>query len=349
MANSATLEAPAAKPAQAQQPLLEVNRLTKHFPIKRGLLASTVGHVKAVTDVSFDLRKGETLGLVGESGCGKTTIGRSILRLIQPTSGSVRFDGREIQNLPQSAMRDYRKRMQIIFQDPYSSLNPRMTVEQIVAEGLIVHGIGGNEQNRREIVYDLLKSVGLPPQAIERYPHEFSGGQRQRIGIARALAVNPDFIVCDEAVSALDVSVQAQIINLLMDLQAQRNISYLFIAHDLSVVEHIAHRVAVMYLGNIVEIAETKELYSNPRHPYTRALLSAVPKRTPDVQHVRHKLEGEPPSPINPPPGCPFAPRCRYVKPECSAALPALEPQGAPGHLVRCPVVRNMDFSKEPK
>ena len=322
------------------QPLLEVRNLTKHFPIKRGLLAKTVGHVKAVTNVSFDLGRGETLGLVGESGCGKTTIGRSILRLIEPSSGRVRFDGNEIQDLSHAELRPIRRRMQIIFQDPYSSLNPRMTVEQIVAEGLIVHNIGANAAERREMVYDLLKSVGLPPQAIERYPHEFSGGQRQRIGIARALAVNPDFIVCDEAVSALDVSVQAQIINLLMDIQAQRNISYLFIAHDLSVVEHISHRVAVMYLGNIVEIADTKELYTNPRHPYTRALLNAVPKRTPDENRERHRLEGEPPSPINPPPGCPFVPRCPLAQKSCSEALPEFEQQGASGHLVRCPIVR---------
>jgi oligopeptide transport system ATP-binding protein len=330
------------QPIQAKTPLLEVKNLTKHFPIKRGLLAKTVGHVQAVTDVSFTLNRGETLGLVGESGCGKTTIGRSILRLIEPTSGRVRFGSEEIQNLSHAQLRPVRKRMQIIFQDPYSSLNPRMTVEQIIAEGLIVHKIGANADERRAMVFDLLKSVGLPPQAIERYPHEFSGGQRQRIGIARALAVNPDFIVCDEAVSALDVSVQAQIINLLMDLQAARNISYLFIAHDLSVVEHISHRVAVMYLGHIVEIADTKELYTNARHPYTRALLNAVPKRTPDEQRERVRLEGEPPSPINPPPGCPFVPRCPLAQKSCSDALPELEAQGAPGHLVRCPIVRDM-------
>lgn len=328
------------------RPLLEVKNLTKHFPIKRGLMAKTVGHVKAVTDVSFYVNPSETLGLVGESGCGKTTIGKSILRLIEPTAGTVAFGSVEIQSIPQSELRPFRKRMQIIFQDPYSSLNPRMTVEQIIAEGLIVHGIGANLRERRGIVLDLLKRVGLPPQAIERYPHEFSGGQRQRIGIARALAVNPDFIVCDEAVSALDVSVQAQIINLLMDLQAEKKISYLFIAHDLSVVEHISRRVAVMYLGHIVEIADTTELYQNPRHPYTRALLSAVPKRTPDDMRERSKLEGEPPSPIDPPPGCPFAPRCPLVQPSCREALPALEAQGAPGHLVRCPVVRDMTLAE---
>ncbi|HLX62017.1 MAG TPA: oligopeptide/dipeptide ABC transporter ATP-binding protein [Planctomycetota bacterium] len=324
-------------------PLLQVQNLTKHFPIKRGLLNRTVGHVQAVTNVSFNVRRGETLGLVGESGCGKTTIGRSILRLIEPTAGRVIYDGEEIQDLPQSALRPYRKRMQIIFQDPYSSLNPRMTVEQIIAEGLIVHEPELSALDRREKVYGLLKSVGLAPQAIERYPHEFSGGQRQRIGIARALAVNPEFIVCDEAVSALDVSVQAQIINLLMDLQKERNISYLFIAHDLSVVEHISQRVAVMYLGNIVETADTRELFANAKHPYTRFLLDSVPKRTPDDAHNRAKLQGEPPSPINPPPGCPFAPRCPLVMPACNDALPPQDPMGAPGHLVRCPVVRDKE------
>jgi oligopeptide/dipeptide ABC transporter ATP-binding protein len=324
----------------SREPLLEVKNLTKHFPIRRGLFGRTAGHVKAVTDVSFSIAPGETLGLVGESGCGKTTIGRSILRLIEPSSGQIIYSGENLVGMPQSQLRDFRKEMQIIFQDPYSSLNPRMTVEQIIAEGLIVHRMADTLRERRLIVQDLLRRVGLPPQSIERYPHEFSGGQRQRIGIARALAVNPKFIVCDEAVSALDVSVQAQIINLLMDLQQERGISYLFIAHDLSVVEHISHRVAVMYLGHIVEQADTKELYTNPRHPYTRALLSAVPKRTPDDTKERQILSGEPPSPINPPAGCPFTPRCPLVRPDCSAALPLQEPQGDPNHLVRCPVVR---------
>jgi oligopeptide transport system ATP-binding protein len=337
---AATLQSTASRKS-AGSPLLEVNHLTKHFPIKRGLFSSTVGHVKAVTDVSLFVKAGETLGLVGESGCGKTTLGRSILRLIEPTSGEIIYNGVDLAELSQEQLRPYRKKMQIIFQDPYSSLNPRMTVEQIIAEGLVVHDMGGSLRDRRLIVQDLLRRVGLPPQAIERYPHEFSGGQRQRIGIARALAVDPEFIVCDEAVSALDVSVQAQIINLLMDLQQERGFSYLFIAHDLSVVEHISHRVAVMYLGHVVEIADTKDLYTDPRHPYTRALLSAVPKRTPDDTRTRTPLSGEPPSPINPPPGCPFEPRCPIAKPQCREKLPELEAMGAPGHFVRCPIVRD--------
>ncbi|MCZ7646367.1 MAG: ABC transporter ATP-binding protein [Planctomycetota bacterium] len=334
------MNAPNATPRDGEN-LLEVHDLRKHFPIRRGLLSRVVGTVKAVNDVSFSIGVGETLGLVGESGCGKTTVGRSLLRLIEPSSGSVLFRGQDIADLNGDALRPFRREMQIIFQDPFSSLNPRMTVEQIIGEGLYVHGLGGSARERRATVLDLLQRVGLPPRAIERYPHEFSGGQRQRIGIARALAVNPAFIVCDEPVSALDVSIQAQIINLLMDLQAERNISYLFIAHDLSVVEHISTRVAVMYLGHIVEYAQTKDLYGDPRHPYTRALLSAIPKRAPEEVKSRQVLGGEPPSPINPPPGCPFAPRCPIAQPECSQALPPLEPMGADGHLVRCPYVKD--------
>ncbi len=337
---SAETPAASSAPASPQTPLLEVRNLFKHFPIKQGLLAKTVGHVQAVTDVSFTVGAGETVGLVGESGCGKTTVGRTVLRLIEPTSGSIRFQGQDLSGLSHNQLRPYRKQMQIIFQDPFASLNPRMTVEQIIAEGLIVHGLGANPREWRATVQDLLKRVGLPPQSIERYPHEFSGGQRQRIGIARALAVNPKFIVCDEPVSALDVSVQAQIINLLIDLQAETQISYLFIAHDLSVVEHISQRVIVMYLGHIVEIANTRDLYADPRHPYTRALLSAVPKRTPEDAKNRLAVQGEPPSPINPPPGCPFAPRCPLAQPSCSLALPVLEQMGAVEHLVRCPWVK---------
>ncbi|GMV82371.1 MAG: ABC transporter ATP-binding protein [Planctomycetota bacterium] len=323
------------------EPLLKVEKLRKYFPIKRGLLSKLVGTVKAVNDVSFEIGVGETLGLVGESGCGKTTVGRSLLRLIEPSAGQVSFRGTDIASLSSDQMRPYRREMQIIFQDPFSSLNPRMTVEQIVGEGLYVHRMCESAKERRQRVLQLLDRVGLPEQAVERYPHEFSGGQRQRIGIARALAVEPSFIVCDEPVSALDVSIQAQIVNLLIDLQAEREISYLFIAHDLSVVEHISTRVAVMYLGHIVEYATTKELYGDPRHPYTRALLSAVPKRKPGEVRDRQVLGGEPPSPINPPPGCPFAPRCPIAQPECSQALPELESMGGEGHLVRCPYVKD--------
>jgi oligopeptide transport system ATP-binding protein len=338
--NAVAAQTPSGVPSANAAPLLDVKALRKHFPVRRGLFSSVVGHVKAVNDVSFQVGEAETLGLVGESGCGKTTVGRTLLRLIEPTSGAVLFNGQDISGLSSDQLRPFRRQMQIIFQDPYSSLNPRMTVEQIVAEGPLIHEPGTTSAQRRELVMDLLRRVGLPPESADRYPHEFSGGQRQRIGIARALAVNPRFIVCDEPVSALDVSVQAQIINLLMDLQAERKLSYLFIAHDLSVVEHISRRVAVMYLGHIVEYAETKDLFSDPRHPYTRALLSAVPKRSPDEVKERQILGGEPPSPISPPPGCPFAPRCPLAKPECSQKLPELEAMGAPGHLVRCPLVK---------
>ena len=321
-------------------PLLEVRHLTKHFPIRRGIFSGEAGLVRAVTDVSFSIHAGETLGLVGESGCGKTTIGRAILRLIEPGSGEILYAGLDLAKLSHAELRPYRRQLQVIFQDPFASLNPRMTVEQIIAEGLLIHHLAHGARERRALVLELLRRVGLPPESAGRYPHEFSGGQRQRIGIARALAVNPKFIVCDEAVSALDVSAQAQIINLLLDLREERGFSYLFIAHDLAVVEHISQRVAVMYLGHLVELAGAGDLFADPRHPYTRALLSAAPKRTPDDKRTRQVLGGEPPSPINPPPGCPFAPRCPIAKPSCNDALPELLPRGAEGHFARCPWVK---------
>jgi len=316
--------------------LLSVRNLTKHFPIKRGLLGRAAGTVRAVDGVSFDIRRGETLGVVGESGCGKTTLGRSILRLIEPTSGEVRFDGTNVLGLDGSAMRAMRRRMQIIFQDPFSSLNPRMSVGSIVKEGLIVHHLAeGADADAR--VRRLLDEVGLRPEYASRYPHEFSGGQRQRIGIARALAVEPRFIVCDEPVSALDVSVQAQVINLLQDLQRDRGLTYLFIAHDLSVVEHIATRVAVMYLGRIVELASGVDLYREPIMPYTQALLSAVPIPDPASRRQRIVLQGDVPSPANPPSGCVFHPRCHHPGRDaaCAAIVPPLETK-APEHLAAC-------------
>ncbi|MEZ0227436.1 MAG: ABC transporter ATP-binding protein [Planctomycetota bacterium] len=318
--------------------LLEVTNLKKHFPIKGGLLGRVKGWVKAVDDVSFHVDDGETLGLVGESGCGKTTVGRSLLRLIEPSAGSVRFEGQDFLGLGGEQLRQMRRRMQIIFQDPYSSLNPRMTVEGIVGEALTVHGIARG-QERRRIVEQLLTKVGLSPRHIGRYPHEFSGGQRQRIGIARALALSPKFIVCDDAVSALDVSIQAQILNLLMDLQQELGLSYLFIAHDLSVVEHISDRVAVMYLGKIVEVAKSATIYEHPLHPYTRALLSAIPIPDPLNKRPRIKLEGDVPSPVNPPPGCNFHTRCPYAEARCKTDLPVLREIGGEGHRVACHLV----------
>jgi len=316
--------------------LLSVRHLTKHFPIKRGLLRRTVGTVHAVDDVSFDIAPGETLGLVGETGCGKTTTGRAILRLIEPTSGEIIFKGEDVRALAAAPLRALRRQMQIVFQDPYSSLNPRMTVGAIVREGLTIHRLAeGSAADAR--VRELLDEVGLRPEYASRYPHEFSGGQRQRVGIARALAVEPRFIVCDEPVSALDVSVQAQVINLLQDLQAQRGLAYLFIAHDLSVVEHIADRVAVMYLGKIVELAASDELYELPLMPYTQALLSAVPIPDPTTRKHRIILTGDVPSPANPPSGCPFHPRCQHPHKDaaCTAILPPLE-EKEPGHWVAC-------------
>lgn len=322
-----------------QNLLLEVNNLKKHFPIRRGFFRKTVGHVRAVDGVSFFIRQGETLGLVGESGCGKTTTGRLILKAYDPTEGQIRFrQNGEMVDLAaitsRKEMKAVRREMQIIFQDPFSSLNPRMTVMDIVGEPLRIHGIArGSELKDR--VRELLERVGLRVQHMNRYPYAFSGGQRQRIGIARALALCPKLIVCDEPVSALDVSVQAQVINLLEDLQHEFGLTYLFIAHDLSVVEHISNRVAVMYLGNIVETAPSEELYTHPFHPYTEALLSAVPLTDPDNKSQRILLAGDVPSPANPPDGCKFHPRCQYAQPVCSQEEPALTEQ-QPDHYVAC-------------
>ncbi len=318
--------------------LLEVRRLCKYFSLTSGvILQRVVGLIKAVDDVSFFIRKGETLGLVGESGSGKTTTGRCILQLDRPTSGEVFFEGRDLAGVDENELRPMRRKIQVIFQDPYSSLNPRMTIGQIVGESLLVHRVIQGKAKYRERVKDLLSVVGLNPVMADRFPHELSGGQRQRVGIARALSVEPSFIVCDEPVSALDVSIQAQIINLLEDLQAQFDLTYLFIAHDLSVVRHISDRVAVMYLGKIAEVADRRELYENPLHPYTRALLAAVPIPDPAVEAKRERviLKGEVPSPLNPPSGCVFHPRCPIAIPECSQVIPELREVSA-NHWVAC-------------
>ena len=315
--------------------LLEVKDLTKRFPIKGGLLSREVASVKAVQGVSLTIKRGETLGLVGESGCGKSTLGRCIIRLIEPSSGQIFFHGRDITNIDGEDLRHLRRQMQIIFQDPYASLNPRMTVGSIIAEPLVIHNLFDSKKDRQDRVKQLLELVGLRPEHINRYPHEFSGGQRQRIGIARALAVDPKFIVCDEPVSALDVSIQAQVINLLMDLQQQLGLTYMFIAHDLKVVEHISNRVAVMYLGKVVEIAESEDLYKHPTHPYTRALMSAIPVPDPRKKGERIILTGDVPSPINPPVGCHFHPRCPMMIEDCKKDGPRLHTT-RPDHMAAC-------------
>ncbi len=319
----------AARRGAADEELVRVRALVKHFPV-----SGSDDVVRAVDGVTFDILRGETLGLVGESGCGKSTVGRCLIRLIEPTHGEISFDGQDVRALAGSELRRLRREMQIIFQDPYASLNPRMKVRDIVSEPLVIHGIGDRAE-RRERVADLLRKVGLDPDYMNRYPHEFSGGQRQRIGIARALALNPKLIVADEPVSALDVSVQAQVINLLEDLQAEFNLTYLFISHGLAVIEHISDRVAVMYLGRIVEVASAEELYANPLHPYTRALLSAIPIPDPTRKRERIVLKGDVPTPINPPSGCRFHTRCPEAIPECSQIDPDLR-EVAPGHTVAC-------------
>ena len=315
-------------------PLLEVTNLRKHFPIRKGVLGRTVGQVLAVDGVSFTINESETLGLVGESGCGKTTVGRTILRLIEPTSGEIKLRGQEITGLSKAGLRPLRRQMQIVFQDPFSSLNPRIRVGKIVGEPLKVHKIG-DAAEQEERVANLFRLVGLRPDQRNNYPHQFSGGQRQRVSIARALALDPSFIVADEPVSALDVSIQAQVINLLMDLQRDLKLSYLFVSHNLAVVEHIAHRVGVMYLGRLVEYADKASLFANPRHPYTEALLAAVPLPDPSITRTRVHVSGDVPSPINPPSGCHFHPRCPIAEARCRVEKPELREVGT-GHQVAC-------------
>ncbi len=325
--------------AEPESPLLEVRNLKTHFPVKGGVFLRSVATSKAVDGVTFSLRAGETLGLVGESGCGKSTLGKTIARLIRPTEGSVHFEGRNLAPLSRKELKPFRRRLQMIFQDPTESLNSRHTVGELLAEPFVIHGIGTSADRGRR-VSELLAKVGLDPEAARRYPFEFSGGQRQRIGIARALALNPSLVICDEPVSALDVSIQSQVLNLILDLQRELGLSYLFIAHNLAIVKHVSDRIAVMYLGRIVELGEAEEIHANPRHPYTRALLAAIPTPDPSARkRVRATITGDLPSPINPPSGCPFHPRCPHATERCSTEVPALRetaPPGGASHTVSC-------------
>ncbi len=336
MVEAATMDRAAvtARPGHNRPPVIEAINLKKHFPVKKGILRRTVGQVYAVDDITFSVGEGETLGLVGESGCGKSTVARTVLRLIEPTAGTIRLDGHDVTRLGKAELRPYRRQMQMIFQDPFSSLNPRMSAGDIVGEPLQVHGLASGKE-KHEQVCEIFDQVGLRRSQMNAFPHEFSGGQRQRISIARALALNPKLIVADEPVSALDVSIQAQVINLMMDLQREKGLSYLFIAHDLAVVEHISHRIAVMYLGKIVEYADKRTLFTNPQHPYTEALLSAVPVPNPKLKRAKRLLQGDVPSPINPPSGCAFHTRCPYAEARCKVDTPKLV-EISPGHGVSC-------------